>query len=109
MLLLLLFGAVVVLFVAAPVVIRYSGSQAGPLPPTPADPVVVLSTGQRIAFAKGDLHTGDGLQCEGPGMRIGAWVPKRGITTHAQMNTIDGPIAFKITTRTDGVVIATCG
>ena len=60
----------------------------------PANPVVVLEGGQKIAFAAGDLTPGAGLLCENQGVRVGAWVPKPGHTSRSAVRRI----------RVDGVV-----
>ena len=71
---------------------------------------MVLEEGQKIAFAAGDLAVGDGLLCESRGLRVGAWVPRPGRTTHAQVVAGDGSWAasIRIYARDDGAVIVRC-
>jgi hypothetical protein len=101
-------GLVALVFVVAPLWIRYGGSAPGPLPPMPANPAVVLQGGEKIAFAPGDLTPGAGLLCENKGVRVGAWVPKPGHTSRAQFVGSEWTASFRIHTRTDGAVIARC-
>lgn len=68
----------------------------------------MLEGGQKIAFAADDLTAGDGLLCQSQGLNVGAWVPKPGHSTRAQ---VVGPLytaSIRIHTREDGVVIAPC-
>ena len=95
-------------FAFLPLWIRFGGSPTDVLPPVPADPVAVLEQGQKIAFAAGDLEQGDGLLCESGGLRVGAWVPKRGVTSHASVTGPNWIASIRIHSRTDGVVIARC-
>ena len=101
-------GLIALVFAVPPLWIRYGGSTPGPLPPMPANPVVVLQGGQKIAFAAGDLATGDGLLCENKGVRVGAWVPKPGHTSRSQFVGSEWTASFRVHTRTDGTVIARC-
>jgi len=101
-------GLIALAFAVAPLWIRYGGSAPGPLPPMPANPLVVLQGGQKIAFAPGDLVAGDGLLCENNGVRVGAWVPKPGRTSRAQFVGSEWTASFRIHTRPDGAVIARC-
>jgi hypothetical protein len=101
-------GLIALVFAVPPLWIRYGGSSPGPLPPMPANPVAVLQSGQKIAFAAGDLTTGAGLLCENNGVRVGAWVPKPGHTTHSQFVGSEWTASFRIHMRTDGAVIARC-
>jgi hypothetical protein len=101
-------GLIALVFAVPPLWIRYGGSTPGPLPPTPADPVAVLQSGQKIAFAAGDLVTGDGLLCENQGVRVGGWVPRPGHTIYVQFVGSEWTASMKIHTRTDGAVIVHC-
>ena len=101
-------GLIALAFAVPPLWIRYGGSAPGRLPPTPADPVAVLEGGQKIAFAAGDLVTGDGLLCENQGVRVGAWVPRPGHTTHSQVVGSEWSASIRIHTRGDGAVIVHC-
>lgn len=76
----------------------------------PANPVAVLEGGQKIAFAAGDLVAGDGLLCESRGVRVGAWVPRPGTTTHSQLVAADSSwkASIRVRTRADGAVIVRC-
>jgi nitric oxide reductase large subunit len=105
---LLLVGAVALVFVALVVWIRLGGTTPGPLPPIPENPSAVLSAGQRIVFAAGDLSAGDSLLCENQGVLVGAWVPKPGHTARAQLVGSQETAAIVIRTRPDGVVVARC-
>jgi hypothetical protein len=104
----LLIGAAALVFVALPLWIRFGGTTPGPLPPIPENPSVVMSAGQKIAFAAGDLAVGDSLLCENQGVLVGAWVPKPGHTAHSQFVGSGGTATISIQTRRDGVVIARC-
>jgi hypothetical protein len=95
-------------FAFLPTWIRFGGASPGALPPIPADPVAVLEEGQKIAFAAGDLEQGDGLLCESGGLRVGAWVPKRGVTSHSTVSGPNWTASIRIHSRADGVVIARC-
>ena len=95
-------------FAFLPLWIRFGGSSPGALPPVPADPVAVLEEGQKIAFAAGDLVQGDGLLCESGGLRVGAWVPKRGVTSHSSVSGPNWTASIRVHSRIDGVVIARC-
>jgi len=99
---------IALVFAVPPLWIRYGGSAPGRLPPTPADPVAVLEEGQKIAFAAGDLVTGDGLLCENQEVRVGAWVPEPDHTTHAQLVGSEWTASIRIHTRSDGAVIVHC-
>jgi hypothetical protein len=101
-------GLIALAFAVTPLWIRYGGTASGPLPPMPANPLVVLQGGQKIAFAAGDLVAGDGLLCENKGVRVGAWVPKPGRTSRAQFVGSEWTASFRIHTRPDGAVIARC-
>jgi hypothetical protein len=68
----------------------------------------VLSVGQKITFAAGDLAVGDGLLCENHGVLVGAYVPKPGHTVRNQLVGSQGTATMVIHTRPDGVVIARC-
>ena len=97
-------------FAATPLWIRFGGTPPAPLPPTPENPVAVLQEGQKIAFAAGDLAVGDGLLCESRGLRVGAWVPRPGITTHSRVVAADSnwTASIRIRAREDGSVIVRC-
>ena len=95
-------------FAAGPLWIRFGGRPAGKLPPTPANPVAILEGGEKIAWAAGDLVTGDGILCESQGLRIGGWVPKPGRTSHASWTGSDWTATIRIHARLNGVVIARC-
>jgi hypothetical protein len=104
----LLIGAAAFVFVALPLWIRFGGSTPPPLPPIPQSPVAVLSVGQKITFAAGDLAVGDGLLCENQGVLVGAYVPKPGHTARNRLVGSEGTASIEIHTRSDGVVIARC-
>ena len=104
----LLIAVAALVFVALPLWIRFGGSTPPPLPPIPQSPVAVLSAGQKIAFAAGDLAVGDGLLCENQGMLVGAYVPKPGHTTRNQLVGSQGTATIVVRARSDGVVIARC-
>jgi hypothetical protein len=104
----LLVGLTVVAFAALPLWIRFGGSSPGPLPPVPSNPSAILEGGQKIAFAAGDLSRGDGLVCESQGLRVGAWVPKRGLTSHSSVTGPNWTATIRIHARSNGVVIARC-
>jgi hypothetical protein len=104
----LLVGLTVVAFAALPLWIRFGGSSPGPLPPVPSSPRAILEGGQKIAFAAGDLSRGDGLVCESQGLRVGAWVPKRGLTSHASLIGPNWTATISVHARANGVVIARC-
>ncbi len=104
----LLIGAAAVVFVALPLWIRFGGSTPPPLPPIPQSPVAVLSVGQKITFAAGDLAVGDALLCENQGVLVGAYVPKPGHTARNRLVGSEGTASIVIRTRSDGVVIARC-
>ena len=101
-------GLLALAFAFVPLWIRYGGSTPGPLPPIPANPAAVLESGQKIAFAAGDLSTGSGLLCENRGVRVGAWVPKPGHTTTSQFVGSEWTASIRIHARTDGAVIVRC-
>jgi hypothetical protein len=101
-------GLIALVFALPPLWIRFGGSAPVPLPPIPASPVEVLQSGQKIAFASGDLVTGDGLLCENKGSRVGAWVPRPGRTTHSQFIGSEWTATIRIHTRADGAVIVHC-
>ena len=104
----LLVGTVALAFLAVPLWIRYAGSPGRTLPSVPLHPAVVLQSGQRISFAAGDLVTGDGILCQSFGLQVGAWVPKRGVST---VQSLQGPAwtaSIRVRMRPDGVVIARC-
>jgi len=101
-------GLIALVVALPPLWIRYGGSSPGPLPPIPANPAAVLESGQKIAFAAGDLTTGAGLLCENQGVRVGAWVPRPGHTTHARFVGSEWTASIRIRTRTDGAVIVHC-
>ena len=101
-------GLLVLIFIAVPLWIRYGGPEQGPLPFIPNNPAAVIFSGQKIAFAAGDLAVGDALLCENHGVLVGARVPKPGQTTHAQFVGSQYTASIKIQTRDDGVVIARC-
>ena len=101
-------GAVALVSVALVVWIRFGGTAPGPLPPIPENPSAVLSVGQKISFAPGDLRVGDSLLCENQGVLVGAWVPKPGHTAQAQLVASEGTATIVIHTRPDGVVVARC-
>ena len=104
----LLIGVAALVFVALPLWIRFGGSTPAPLPPIPQSPVAVLSAGQKITFAAGDLAVGDGLLCENQGVLVGGYVPKPGHTARNQLVGSQGTATIEIRTRSDGVVIARC-
>ena len=104
----LLVGLLVVAFAALPLWIRFGGSPPGSLPPMPGNPIAILEGGQKIAFAAGDLSRGDGLLCESQGLRVGAWVPRRGLTSHSSVSGPNWTATIHIHARSDGVVIARC-
>ena len=104
----LLIAVAALVFVAVPLWVRFGGSTPPPLPPIPQSPVAVLSAGQKIAFAAGDLAVGDGLLCENQGVLVGAYVPKPGHTARNQLVGSQTTAAIEIRTRSDGVVIARC-
>jgi len=95
-------------FLATPAWVRYGGSASAALPPTPANPAVVLENGQKIAFAAGDLAVGDGVLCESGGLRVGAWVPRPRHTTSAQLVGSNWTASISVRARDDGSVIASC-
>ena len=101
-------GLIALVFAAPPLWVRYGGSSPGPLPPMPDNPAAVLQSGEKIAFAAGDLTPGAGLLCENKGVRVGAWVPKPGHTTRSQFVGSEWTASFRIHTRTEGAVIARC-
>ena len=101
-------GLLVLVFAAVPLWIRYGGAEQGPLPFIPDSPVVTFFSGQKIAFAAGDLAAGDPLLCENHGTLVGAKVPKAGHTTKAQFVSSEWTATIKIHVRADGVVIARC-
>jgi len=104
----LLVGAVALAFLVVPLWIRFAGHATTTLPSVPLHPAAVLQGGQRISFAAGDLVTGDGILCQSNGLQVGAWVPKRGVSTAA---TLPGPAwtaSIHVRTKPDGVVIARC-
>ncbi len=104
----LLVGLTAVAFAALPLWIRFGGSSPGPLPPVTGNPRAILEGGQKIAFAAGDLSRGDGLVCESQGLRVGAWVPKPGLTSHASLVGPNWTATIRIHARSNGVVIARC-
>lgn len=104
----LLVGLFAAVFVAVPIWIRYGGSKVGPLPFIPNDPVATIFSGQKIAFAAGDLAVGDSLLCENHGVLVGAKVPKPGHTSIAQFAGSQWTATVKVRMRDDGVVIARC-
>ena len=106
--LLLAVGLMVSVFVAVPLWIRYGGAKEGPLPYIPSNPAATIFSGQKIAFAAGDLAAGDPLLCENHGVLVGANVPKAGRTTKAQFVSSEWTATIKIHVRDDGVVIARC-
>jgi hypothetical protein len=101
-------GLIALVFALPPLWIRYGGTAPAPLPPTPSDPVAVLQSGQKIAFAAGDLVTGDGVLCENLGSRVGAWVPRPGRTTYSEFVGSEWTASIRIHTRADGAVIVHC-
>jgi hypothetical protein len=105
---LLVVGLLVLVFAAVPLWIRYGAAEQGPLPYIPNSPVVTFFSGQKIAFAAGDLAAGDPLLCENHGVLIGAKVPNAGHTTKAQFVGSEWRATIKIHVREDGVVIAHC-
>jgi hypothetical protein len=104
----LLIGVATLVFVALPLWIRFGGATPPPLPPIPQSPAAVLSAGQKITFAAGDLAVGDGLLCENQGVLVGAYVPKPGHTARSQLVGSQQTATIEIHTRSDGVVIARC-
>jgi hypothetical protein len=104
----LLVGLIALAFVALPLWVRFGGTNPGPLPAVPGDPVAVLLDGQRMTFAAGDLEVGSGLLCQSHGVNLGAWVPKPGHTTHEQYAGPDWTSEIQIRTRNNGVVIVRC-
>ncbi len=104
----LLVGLIAFAFAFPPLWIRYGGSSPGPLPPIPANPAAVLESGEKIAFAAGDLGTGTGLLCENQGVRVGGWVPRPGHTTYSQFVGSEWTASIRIHARTDGAVIVHC-
>ena len=104
----LLVGLLVLVFVVVPLWIRYGGSSGKPLPPMPENPVATLQSGEKIAWAAGDLSVGDGIVCETHGTRVGAWVPKPGHKTVEQFAGSDWTSTISIRVKDDGVVIARC-
>ena len=104
----LLIGVAALVFVALPLWIRFGGTTPPPLPPIPQSPAAVLSAGQKITFAPGDLAVGDGLLCENQGVLVGAYVPKPGHTARSQLVGSQGTATITIHTRRDGVVVARC-
>ena len=104
----LLIGVAALVFVSLPLWIRFGGSTPPPLPPIPQSPVAVLSAGQKITFAAGDLAVGDALLCENQGVLVGGYVPKPGHTARNQLVASEGTATISIHTRPDGVVIARC-
>jgi hypothetical protein len=101
-------GLIALVFAFVPLWVRFGGSSPGPLPPIPANPAAVLESGQKIAFAAGDLSTGSGLLCENRGVRVGAWVPRPGHTTTSQFVGSEWTASIRIHARTDGAVIVHC-
>lgn len=101
-------GVLAAVFTAVPLWAAFGGAAAAPLPPTPANPAVVLENGEKIAFAPGDLAVGDGLLCESGGLRVGAWVPKPRHTTHAQLVGSNWTASIRVRARVDGSVIVHC-
>ena len=104
----LLIGAATLVFVALPLWIRFGGTTPRPLPPIPQNPAAVLSAGEKLTFAAGDLAAGDSLLCENHGVLVGAYVPKPGHTAQAQLVASEGTATIRIHARADGVVIARC-
>lgn len=70
--------------------------------------MAVLESGQKIAFASGDLVTGDGLLCENQGVRVGGWVPRPGRTSYSQFVGSEWTASIRIRMRADGAVIVHC-
>lgn len=104
----LLIAVPALVFVALPLWIRFGGSASAPLPPIPQSPAAVLSAGQKITFAAGDLAAGDGLLCENQGVLVGAYVPKPGRTASNQLVGSQATATIVIHAKLDGVVIARC-
>lgn len=106
----LLVGLIVLVFLAVPLWTLFGGARPGPLTPTPANPVATLETGQKIAFAAGDLTVGDSLACESGGLTVGALVPKPGHTSSARQVNANSTwtASIHIRTRNDGAVIVRC-
>ncbi len=105
---LLAVGLLALVFVGVALWTRYGGTPGKPLPPMPENPVATLQSGEKIAFAAGDLAAGDGIVCETHGVRVGAWVPKPGHTTTEQFTASEWTSTISIRARYDGVVIARC-
>ena len=104
----LLIGVAALVFVALPLWVRFGGTKPPPLPPIPQSPAAVLSAGQKITFAPGDLSVGDGLLCENQGVLVGAYVPKPGHTARSQLVGSQRTATIMVHTRRDGVVVARC-
>jgi hypothetical protein len=104
----LLIGVATLIFVALPLWIRFGGTTPPPLPPIPENPSAVLSVGQKITFAPGDLETGDSLLCTNQGVLVGAYVPRPGHTARSQLVGSEGTATMVIHRRLDGAVIARC-
>ena len=105
---LLAVGLLLLVFAAVPLWIGYGAAEQGPLPYIPSNPAVSFGSGQKIAFAAGDLAVGDGVLCENHGVLVGALVPKAGHTVVAQFVGSEWTATVKIHVRADGVVIARC-
>ncbi|HUO71256.1 MAG TPA: hypothetical protein VMU39_10800 [Solirubrobacteraceae bacterium] len=103
----LLVALTVLAFLAVPIWSQLDPASK-PLPPVPENPAAIIFNFQKIAFAAGDLRTGEGIVCESHGLRIGVWVPKPGHQTHTGLTGSVGTAAMTVKTRRNGVVIARC-
>jgi hypothetical protein len=76
-----------------------SGSTVAPLS---------LKGGQRVVFRAGVLGVGRGVVCTSHGIRVVARVPHRGKGVVTIGDGMKGSATLRLTTRSDGSVVASC-